>query len=174
MPQSVPFRYYRAGFRPWGARGTSGSVGPSYTEIIIHRKSPNLHIKGSLLHVIGTDKLYIHRKVSYVSTPRFYQKRHKIQKNTHKMLTCNDSYLEIKKNKTVDGSTCSKQVCIMHQMADTCIATGHFTPGGRLAPGYLYLWLGARGNCPFCFPYKSGRFWSGEALMKKLVSQGLL
>ena len=25
----------RAGFRPWGARGTSGSVGPPYTEIKI-------------------------------------------------------------------------------------------------------------------------------------------
>ena len=77
-------------------------------------------------------------QVNYVSTPRSYKKWHKIQQqNAHKILTCNDSYLEIKKNKTADGSTCNmflKQVCIMHQMAD--IATGLFAPGGRLAPGY--------------------------------------
>ena len=33
-----------AGVRPWGSRGTLGSVGPSYIEIKIHDRS-DLHIK---------------------------------------------------------------------------------------------------------------------------------
>ena len=37
------YGYAQGRIRPWGARGTSGSVGPPYTEIKIYGKSPYLH-----------------------------------------------------------------------------------------------------------------------------------
>ena len=62
------FAITRVGFKRWGlGHCNSGLMGLSYTEIKIQYESPNLHFRVRLLHVNGTDKLYTHRKVKWLS-----------------------------------------------------------------------------------------------------------